>query len=416
MVRTRLALVAALVCMLIALALSSAAGGAGSDLATRLTTTLRSPYLSLGQTAAIAVDATTGTVLYAHNATRPIVPASNEKLPVAWTALNLLGPSYRFRTDVLGDGDRTGATWRGDLYLVGSGDPTLTTADVGRLAQAIRSSGIRRVTGRIRGDESAFDGRRGAPGWKRYFIGGETPPISALVVDRAAGWPALSPPLLAARTLRKALAARGVKVVGRHALGTAPGTAVPLAVHLSSRLAPIVQEMNRTSDNFVAEMLLKRLGALRDGVGTTAGGARVVLGEMRAAGIPTLGVHLADGSGLSSLDRVTATALAGVIRTGMQDTRISQAFVASLAVAGRNGTLRSRLPALAGIVRGKTGTTDLACSLSGMIGEDIVFSVLQNGNPVSFWSARAAQDRFVTTLARSASATTATAPSAASAG
>ncbi len=416
MVRTRLALVVALLCMLVAPAASSADASASGDLATRLTTTLRSPYLSLGQTAAIALDASTGTVLYAHNATRPIVPASNEKLPVAWTALDLLGPSFRFRTEVLGDGERTGATWHGDLYLVGSGDPTLAADDIGQLAQAIRSSGIRRVTGRIRGDESAFDSRRGAPGWKRYFIGGETPPISALIVDRAAGWPALSPPLLAARTLREALVARGVKVAGRHALGTAAGTAVPLAVHRSSRLAPIVQEMNRTSDNFVAEMLLKRLGALHDGVGTTAGGARVVLEEMRAAGIPIAGVHLVDGSGLSSLDRVTASALAGVIRAGMQNTRISQAFVASLAVAGRNGTLRSRLPALAGIVRGKTGTTDLACSLSGMIGGGIVFSVLQNGNPVSFWSARAAQDRFVTMLARSASTSGTSAPSTASAG
>jgi D-alanyl-D-alanine carboxypeptidase/D-alanyl-D-alanine-endopeptidase (penicillin-binding protein 4) len=416
MVRTRLALVAALLVVLAAPAATPAAETARGDLSTRLTNTLRSPYLSLGQTAAIAVDAATGAVLYAHNATRPIVPASNEKLPIAWTALTLLGPSFRFHTEVLGDGDRTGATWHGDLYLVGSGDPTLTAGDVGRLARAIRNSGIRRVTGRIRGDESAFDGRRGAPGWKRYFIGGETPPISALVVDRAAGWPALSPPLLAARALREALVAHGVEVAGRHALGVAPGTAVPLAAHNSSRLAPIVQEMNRTSDNFVAEMLLKRLGALHDGVGTTAGGARVVMGEMRAAGIVTTGVRLVDGSGLSSFDRVTATALAGVIRVGMQDARISQAFVASFAVAGRNGTLRSRLPALAGVVRGKTGTTDLACSLSGMIGEGIVFSVLQNGNPVSFWSARAAQDRFVTALALSPATGTAAAPATASTG
>jgi D-alanyl-D-alanine carboxypeptidase/D-alanyl-D-alanine-endopeptidase (penicillin-binding protein 4) len=409
MLRTRLALLV-LLCALVAPAASTAGGTEDADLAARLTRTLRSPYLSLGQTAAIAVDAATGEVLYAHNATRPVVPASNEKLPVAWTALTLLGPAYRFRTEVLGAGERTGSIWRGDLYLAGSGDPTLTAADLARLARAIRASGIRRVTGRIRGDESAYDGRRGAPGWKRYFIGGETPPLSALVVDRASGWPALSPALLAARSLREALAVRGVTVVGRHALGTAPATAVPVAVHRSARLSTIVQEMNRTSDNFVAEMLLKRLGTLAGGVGTTAAGARVVLGEMRAAGISTTGVRLADGSGLSSLDRVTASALAGVIRAGIQDHRIANAFVDSLAVAGRNGTLRTRLPALAGIVRGKTGTTDLACSLSGMIGDGVVFSVLQNGNPVSYWSARAAQDRFVTALARSPTARTTASP------
>ena len=102
--------------------------------------------------------------------------------------------------------------------------------------------------------------------------------------------------------------------------------------------------MDRDSDNFVAEMLLKHLGTLDGGVGTTARGARVVLAEMRTAGIPVKGVRIVDGSGLSSLDRLTPAALAGVIRAGMQDPRIGRAFVASFAIAGRNGTLESRLP------------------------------------------------------------------------
>ncbi len=400
-VRTRLALVA-LACALAAPA--AAAPGtpaAGGDLTARLTKTLRSPHVSLRQTAAIAVDAWTGEVLFAHNETLPVVPASNEKLPVSWAALTLLGPGFRFHTDVAGVGERVGSTWRGDLFVLGFGDPTLTAADIGRLARSVRAAGIRHVTGRIRGDESAYDARRGAGGWKSYFVGGESAPLSALVVDRARGWPALSPPLLAARSLREALLARGVVVDGRHALGTAPPGAVTIAVDHSTRLAAIVREMNRTSDNFVAEMLLKQLGTLRGEVGTTAAGARVVRDHMRAAGIPVQGVRLVDGSGLSSLDRITATALAGVIRAGMHDPRISKAFVASLAVAGRNGTLEHRLPKLAGVVRGKTGTTNVACSLSGVIGDGVVFSVLQNGYPVSYWWARAAQDRFVTALASS---------------
>ena len=400
MVRPRLALVG-LLCVLLARAASHSADAGSGDLSARLSKSLRSPYLALDRTGAIAMDAATGEVLFSHNATLPLVPASNEKLPVAWTALILLGPSYRFHTDVLGTGQRIGATWDGDLFIEGNGDPTLTAADVGRLAAKVRAFGIRRVTGRIRGDESAYDSRRGAPGWKRYFVGGESPPLSALVVDRARGWPALSPPLLAARALREALVARGVEVAGRHALGTAPRRAVRIAVDQSPRLGSIVREMDRDSDNFVAEMLLKHLGTLDGGVGTTARGARVVLAEMRTAGIAVKGVRIVDGSGLSSLDRLTPAALAGVILAGVQDPRIGKAFVESFAVAGRSGTLDSRLPGLAGIVRGKTGTTDLACSLSGVIGDSVVFSVLQNGNPVSFWSARTAQDRFVTALARS---------------
>ncbi len=400
MVRTRLALLA-LLCLVVAPAVSPSAGARSEDLAARLTKSLRSPYLALDRTGAIAVDTVTGEVLYEHNATLPLVPASNEKLPVAWTALILLGPGYRFHTDVVGRGERVGSTWDGDLFIAGDGDPTLTGRDIGRLAAAVRAAGIRRVTGRIRGDESAYDDRRGAPGWKRYFIGGESPPLSALVVDRARGWPALSPPLLAARALRDALVARGVGVTGKPGLGIAPPRATAIAVDHSPRLASIVREMDRDSDNFVAEMLLKHLGTLDGGVGTTARGARVVLAEMRTAGIPVQGVRIVDGSGLSSLDRLTPAALAGVIRAGLRDPRIGEVFVASFAIAGRTGTLESRLPGLAGVVRGKTGTTDLACSLSGVIGDGIVFSVLQNGYPVSFWSARTAQDRFVTALARS---------------
>ena len=375
---------------------------APGDLATRLSKTLRSPHVSLARTSAIAVDVRTGAVLFAHNERLPVIPASNEKLPVSWAALTRLGPAYRFKTELLGTGVRTGATWDGDLFLRGSGDPSLTVADIRRLAASVRASGITRVAGRIRGDESLFDARRGVAGWKTYFVGVETPPLSALVVDRARGWPALSPPLLAARTLRAALVERGVTVDGLPGLGKAPAGAELLASDHSARLATIVRAMNRESDNFTAEMLLKHLGTVDGRIGTSARGARVVLAELRAARIPIAGVRLVDGSGLSSLDRITAEALVGVIRAGLENPRIRAAFVGSLAVAGQSGTLRSRLPALPAIVRGKTGTTSRACSLSGLVNGSVAFAVLQDGAPVAFWPARAAQDRFVTALARSA--------------
>jgi D-alanyl-D-alanine carboxypeptidase/D-alanyl-D-alanine-endopeptidase (penicillin-binding protein 4) len=374
---------------------------ASGDLATRLATTLRSPSVSLARTSAIAVDMRTGDVLFAHNARRPIVPASNEKLPVAWAALTRLGPGYRLATELLGVGEQRGAVWHGDLILRGGGDPTLDSAGIAGLAATVRAAGIRRVTGRVRGDESLFDTRRGADGWKSYFVGIETPPLSALVVDRAQGWPRLSPPLLAARALRHALVARGVAVPARPGLGVAPGPATVLAVHRSKPLWGIVRSMNRDSDNFTAEMLLKHLGTIDGRRGTSARGAEVVLAEMKAAGIPVAGVRIVDGSGLSSNDRMTAEALVGVLRAGLENPRIRTAFVGSLAVAGRNGTMRSRLPSLAGIVRGKTGTTNRGCSLSGLVNGSIAFAVLQDGSPVAYWPARAAQDRFVTALARS---------------
>jgi len=368
-------------------------------LATRLTQALASPYVPLSQTGAIAVDLQTGSVLYAHLGTTPFIPASNEKLTVTWAALVRLGPAYRFHTELYGVGTREGATWNGDVVLKGYGDPTLTSADLAGIAAQVRRAGITEITGRVRGDESYYDRVRDAPGWKHGFVPIESPPLSALIVDRAAGWPALSPPLLAARTLTAALAKAGVQVDGRPGLGIAPSQAVPLGEDRSETLSKILRFMDHQSDNFTAEMLLKQLGAVAEGRGTTSAGARVVLATLAETGIPTQGLRLADGSGLSSLDRLTPAAIVGILHAAWLSDSLRAPFVQSLAVASISGTMRNRLPQLRGAVRAKTGTTDLATALSGLVRERYAFAVLENGNPVAYWAARLAQDRFVTALA-----------------
>ena len=206
---------------------ASAAGPAGIE--PKLTKALAAPSLSLQRTSALAVDVSTGAIVFAHNASLPVAPASNEKIPVSWAALTLLGAGYRFHSEVYGVGSRAGPTWDGDLFLKGFGDPTLSTSDLDRLAATIRGRGIRTISGRVRGDESFYDRKRGAAGWKPYFVGGEAPPLSALVVDRARGWPSLSPPLLAARAFRDALVRRGVSVAG------APASASRLRTRPPSR-------------------------------------------------------------------------------------------------------------------------------------------------------------------------------------
>src|SRR4029077_8589033 len=99
----------------------------------KLTKALSASSVSLARTSALAVDVTTGEVLYAHNPSLAVAPASNEKIPVTWAALTALGPGYRFHTEVYGVGARAGAAWDGDLVLKGFGDPTLSTADLDRL-------------------------------------------------------------------------------------------------------------------------------------------------------------------------------------------------------------------------------------------------------------------------------------------
>ena len=89
----------------------------------------------------MAIDLATGQTLFAQNADTPLQPASNEKLCVSYTALVELGPSYRFRTEVLGEGRQVGNVWHGRLVLKGYGDPTLSTEDLARLADRIAARG-----------------------------------------------------------------------------------------------------------------------------------------------------------------------------------------------------------------------------------------------------------------------------------
>ncbi len=164
---------------------------------------------------------------------------------------------------MLGEGAQDGTVWRGDLVLKGFGDPALHADDLTALARQIRAAGIRKLAGRVVGDESYFDTRRTAPGWKPSFSKIECPPLSALVVDRA--WldnrTVDEPALGAAIGFRRALQRAGVRVARKAGVGKAHAGAVELARVTSPPVRELVAWMNSESDNFFAEMLLKVLGA-----------------------------------------------------------------------------------------------------------------------------------------------------------
>ena len=369
----------------------------------RLAKALRVPHVAPARSAAMAVDLESGQLLFAQNPGLSLAPASNEKLPVTYAALATLGASYRIETDVLGEGELDGTTFTGNLVLRGGGDPTLSTAGLRSLAVQVREYGIRRVVGGVVGDESYFDSRRTVAGWKPSYYIEESPPLSALVVNRArvGRYVTASPALAAANAFRIALHTAGVTVEGPVKLGEVGDFSIPIADVESPPLGSIIRYMDRESDNFTAEMLLKELGAVESDHGTSAAGAAVVTQALSEAGVPLAGVRIVDGSGLSRLDRLTANAVAGILKAARADAAIRPSFVAALAVAGVNGTLEDRLrrPPARGRVLAKTGTTDIASALSGYVGTRFVFTVLQNGYPLSYWWARRAQDRFVTVLA-----------------
>ncbi len=393
----------ALVLLLVGLASPVAAGAQGPPLQARLAKALRVPHVAPSRSAGVAMDLATGTALFTQNSALALAPASNEKLPVTYAALSNLGPSYRIDTDVLGEGSQDGSTFEGSLVLKGGGDPTLSTAGLRSLAAQVRALGVHRVSGGIVGDESYFDARRTVAGWKPGYYIEESPPLSALVVNRArvGRYVTRSPALAAATAFRTALRTAGVVVDGGVSLGRVDDFSVPLAQVESPPLASIIRFMDKESDNFTAELLLKQLGAVVLDRGTSAAGASVVMQTLAEAGVPLTGVRVVDGSGLSHLDRLTANAVAAILRVAWNDPAVRPTFVAALPVAGVSGTLEDRLrkPATRGHVLAKTGTTDIASALSGYVNTRFVFAVLQNGHPLPYWWARRAQDRFVEVLA-----------------
>ncbi len=383
--------------------LAPAPAQAAVPLEARLAKALAVPHVQNAQTGAVAIDLRTGRQVFALNAQRGFLPASTEKLALAFAALHDLGSDFKIETDVLGDGALDGTTWRGELVLKGFGDPTLSRPDLRVLARGVRAFGIRRVTGGIVGDESYFDSRRVVSGWKPSYLIEESPPLSALIVDRGeyGRGTATNPALVAAQLFRIELRAAGV-AVGRGArVGTTPAADFPLAFVHSATLGEIVHYMGLESDNFTAEMLLKQLGAQTGGPGTSARGAAAVTAVLRTLGVPLGGVRLVDGSGLSLLNRLTATSLVSLLQIAWTDPEVRSGFVRVLPVAGISGTMKRRLAPVRGRVQAKTGTTDTASTLAGYVTGRYAFAILHNGRPVSTTWARLAQDRFVLVLAAS---------------
>jgi D-alanyl-D-alanine carboxypeptidase/D-alanyl-D-alanine-endopeptidase (penicillin-binding protein 4) len=344
------------------------------------------------------------------------VLASNTKLFTTTAALARFGPEGTLGTEVLGTGELDPeGVYDGSLYLRGGGDPTFGSrrftrrsygggATVQDLAGLLEAAGIQRVTGRVYGDESAFDSLRGGPD-SGYGVSIWVGPLSALSYNRGLftesgrGFQA-DPPAFAAARLDDALEARGIPVRLKPRAGLTPAGAPVLASVDSPPMERLLRLTNKPSDNFFAETLLKDLAHIAGGVGTTAGGARVATGFARRLGArPTL----VDGSGLSRGNRASPLSVVRLL-AAMYGRDDYDPFVDSLPIAGRDGTLYDRMrrgPAKAHCV-GKTGTLSNVSALSGyceaLSGDTYAYSILMNG--VYPLPARRLQDRMLQEISR----------------
>lgn len=356
-------------------------------------------------------EATGDAVLFSDNGSREMIPASNQKLFVTAALLAELGPTARLETRVYARGKLGGrgdSVVGGDLVLVGDGDPSFGTGRfarandqpatrVSQLARNVAAAGVKRVEGRILADDSIFDRERRA--------GPDLSPLSGLSFNNGydGGDYAQSPELVAAKGLKSALRKRGVRVdgqVGRANLPAATLESEPLAAVASPTVAKLIEETNVPSNNFFAEMLLKRLAATSGRKGTRHRGNDKV--ETFAASVGTA-VESVDGSGLSRKNRVSPEHVGQLLVAMAKDEQNAAAFRDSLPVAGREGTVADRMRGTAaeGNCATKTGTLSDVSALSGYCeagGHTVVFSTLMNDANVD--AARGAQDRIAAAVAR----------------
>jgi len=179
------------------------------------------------------------------------------------------------------------------------------------------------------------------------------------------------PDLYAGHTLVDLLTKRGIQVVGKVSRGTAPPTALPLDTHYSQPLGVLVRDINKRSNNFTAEQVLKSLGADSSGKpGSWQKGLQAVSRYLETLGILPGKYQMMNGSGLFDSNRFSAVQVVTLLRAAYRDFRIAADFVASLAVAGADGTIAHRLGGTPAdrYVRAKTGTLNGISCLSGYAG------------------------------------------------
>jgi len=398
---------------------SPAAAGVDSSIAAALS----SAGLAGSGAGVYVWDLDTGLPIYEHNSSMGFAPASNMKLVTSATAIRYWGTSHRFSTELYAPDLAVDAgVLDGDLYLRGLGDPSLstrsyqkdvfdlTTASFETFAKTVKRKGIKKVAGRVLGDASWFDKLRTVPYWKSG-LQLECGPLSALSGNQGLdnGNRVAAPATWAAKLMTTALRNAGVKVKGKPGAGKVPSTDLLVKDQYSAALAGILKHMNKESDNFFAEMLLKGLGKDFYGDGSTAAGTKASKATLHAMGIPNDSYVIQDGSGLSYNDRLTPATVVRVLGA-MRQRDDFDAYYDSLAVAGEDGTLEDRMRGTAADdnAHAKTGTLNISVCLSGYVESAndhlVAFSILMNGGSMgtSDWGvATTAQDKIVVALAKS---------------
>jgi D-alanyl-D-alanine carboxypeptidase/D-alanyl-D-alanine-endopeptidase (penicillin-binding protein 4) len=217
----------------------------------------------------------------------------------------------------------------------------------------------------------------------------------------------LDPALYCGTLLQEILAKREVVLQGKVCYGEVPEEAIEIVTHISPSLSRILWEMNKPSDNLIAELLLKTIGAeLKGNPGTGQKGLQAINEFLIEIGMDSQDYAIADGSGASRYNLVTASLLTDLLTYMFRDFTVMPEYLASLSVGGVDGTLAWRMQGMSakGVLRAKTGTLRGVTTLAGYTttadGEIVVFSILVSNYVGSASPRRVLQDKIGDILTR----------------
>lgn len=357
----------------------------------RLDSLLRHPMFETSTVGLEVYDLTADSILYKVNEHQMLRPASTMKLLTAITAIDKLGGSYQFRTQLYYTGKVEDHTLTGDLYCVGGFDPRFNIDDMNAFVESIRRMGVDTIRGSIVADRSMKDADLLGEGW---CWDDDNPPLSPLTIGRNTQF--------VDRFIRQ-LVDDGVVLDVRISDGTLPDS----AFHLCSRFHSIDQillRMMKQSDNFYAEAMFYQLAAHQGHRPARAKDAAAIVKRLISkVGLGHRPYRIADGSGLSLYNYLSADLEVRLLRYTYRNSTVYLHLLPSLPVAGSDGTLRNRMRGsfAADNVKAKTGTLEGVSALAGYCtaanGHRLCFSIINQGI-MHTSNARRFQDRVCNAL------------------
>lgn len=319
-------------------------------------------------------DLTADSAIYRKNERQMLRPASTMKLVTAIAAIDRLGGSYQFKTSLRYLGRVENRTLTGNIYCVGGFDPRFNADDMRAFVESLRSMGVDTIRGRIIADKSMKQEEQLGEGW---CWDDDNPTLSPLLISRKDNF--------LERFVGELKEAGIVVDATLQQTGTAPAGTFEICTRTHT-IDQILMRMMKESDNLYAEAMFYQIAAAQGDRPAKASHARNYIKKLIGrTGYDSSMCKIADGSGLSLYNYVSAEMETRLLRYAYHNANIYTHLYPSLPIAGEDGTLRKRMRGsfTSGNVHAKTGTVMGISSLAGYCtaanGHVLCFSIINQG-------------------------------------